>query len=154
VEVSSAPDLLVTHLRDKLDGQLSSLESARTRAAVALSVSGVVAGLFGPKLLSNPGNLGLAAVAALIVTGVLSIYVLKPHDMTLWAQGGGWLKWAEDNKDDESSGTELALTMAKDMACWFGENKRMVTRVQWALSATFVGVGLQLILWSVAVIRS
>ena len=41
--MTSAAEMLVDNLRGKLDGQLTTLESARTRAAVALSVSGVIA---------------------------------------------------------------------------------------------------------------
>ena len=67
------------------------------RAAVALSVSGVIAGLFGPDLLKSPGNLSLAAIASLTVTAVPAIYyVLAPHKLTQWPQGDGWRKWLED----------------------------------------------------------
>jgi len=143
-------DLLVEHLRGKLDGQLSALESARTRAAVGLSVSGVVAGLFGPKLLTSPNNFGRAAVASLFVTGLVAIYGLVPHNLTLYAKGGEWLKWAKDNNAEDRQ-PALALTMAEDMAGWYGKNSKMLTRVQWALGVTFLGVAVQLVLWTFAV---
>jgi hypothetical protein len=152
--MSSAAELLVSDLRGKLNGQLSALESARTRAAVGLSVSGVVAGLFGPKLLSSPNNLALAAIALLGLTALLSVYVLIPHDMTLWPEGDGWLGWADEHNANELAGPTLALTMAKDMAVWYKSNESMLERVQWALTLAFVGLTVQLVLWTLSVFKA
>jgi hypothetical protein len=54
--MASAGELLIAELRDKLDGQLKTLESARTRAGVAISASGVIAGLFAQHLKAPIGN--------------------------------------------------------------------------------------------------
>lgn len=146
----SPADLLVTDLRGKLNGQLSALESARTRAAVGLSVSGVVAGLFGTQLVSNPNDLALAAASLLGLTAILSIYVLMPHDMTLWPEGGAWLQWAKDHNTNDQAGPLLALTMATDMSGWYEKNTAMLNRIQWALGFSFVGLAIQLVLWTIA----
>jgi hypothetical protein len=159
--VASAADLLVENLRGKLDSQLSALESSRTRAAAALSVSGVVAGLFGPGLLKSPGNLALAAVAAVIASAVPAIYVLVPHKLTLWPQGDGWRTWlteysawvAAHNQPDNSEAL-LESRMLDDMAGWYAVNKPVLSKIQWALAASFIGVVAQLIFWALAAFRS
>lgn len=153
-DMPSAAELLEIDLRGKLNGQLSALESARTRAAVGLSVSGVVVGLFGPKLLSNPNDLALAATALFALTALLSVYVLIPHDMTLWPDGGGWLSWTKEHNENPQAGPVLALRMVTDMAEWYNSNESMLKRIQWALSLTFVGLTAQLVLWAAAVFAS
>jgi hypothetical protein len=155
--MASAADLLVDNLRGKLDGQLSALESARTRAAAALSVSGVVAGLFGTDLLKSPSNLGLAAVASLIASAFPAIYVLIPHKLTLWPEADGWRTWlteynnwvAAHNQPDNSQAL-LESRMLDDMAGWYAANRPMLSKIQWALAISFIGVVAQLIFWTLA----
>jgi hypothetical protein len=155
--MASAAELLVENLRGKLDGQLAALESARTRAAVALSVSGVIAGLFGPDLLTSPGNLSLAAIASLIVTAAPSIYVLVPHKLTLWPQGDGWRtwldqygRWVADHNQPDNSQALLESQMLSDMATWYATNRPVLDNVQWATAVSFIGVVLQLVFWALA----
>lgn len=156
--MASAAEMLVDNLRGKLDGQVAGLESARTRAAVALSVSGVIAGLFGPDLLKSPGNLSLAAIASLIVTAVPAVYVLVPHKLTLWPKGDGWgkwlddyLKWAGDHDQPDNSQALLQSRMLSDMAAWYASNAPMLDKIQWAMAVSFFGVVLQLVFWTLAV---
>jgi hypothetical protein len=155
--MASAAEMLVENLREKLDGQLATLESARTRAAVALSVSGVIAGLFGPGLLASPGNLSLAAVASLILTAAPAIYILVPHKLRLWPEGNGWRTWldqytrwvAEHNQPDNSEAI-LESRMLDDMATWYATNKPVLSKIQWALVISFIGVVVQLLFWALA----
>lgn len=155
--MASAAEMLVENLRGKLDGQVAALESTRTRAAVALSVSGVIAGLFGPDLLKSPGNLGLAAIASLIVTAAPAIYVLVPHKLTLWPQGDGWRKWLDEygqwvaaHHQPDNSQALLESRMLSDMATWYATNKPVLDKIQWAMAVSFIGVVLQLIFWTLA----
>jgi hypothetical protein len=149
--------MLVDNLRGKLDGQLAALESARTRAAVALSVSGVVAGLFGPGLLKSPGNLSLAAVASVVLSAAPAVYVLVPHKLRLWPEGDGWRAWlteynawmTEHNQPDQSEAL-LQSRMLDDMAKWYAANRPVLTGIQWAMAVSFVGVVVQLALWASA----
>jgi hypothetical protein len=153
--MASAADLLVENLRGKLDGQLAALESARTRAAAALSVAGVVAGLFGPGVLKSPGNLGLAAIGCLVASAVPAIYVLVPHRLVLWPQGDGWrtwltdyARWAEEHQQPDNSQALLESRMLDDMAVWYARNKPALDRIQWALAMSFAFVVAQILFWA------
>jgi disulfide bond formation protein DsbB len=155
--MASAAEMLVDNLRGKLDGQIDALESARTRAAVALSVSGVIAGLFGPNLLTTRGNLALAAIASLVVSAGPAIYVLVPHKLTLWPEGEGWRawldaygKWATENQQPDDSEALLQSQALNDMAKWYNANKPVLNNVQWAMAISFAGVVLQLVFWAMA----
>lgn len=154
--MTTAIELIVTDLRGKLNGQLAALESARTRAAVALSISGVAAGLFGPRLPEHPGGWYLAAIIALAVTGLLTLYVLKPRRLTLWPEGEGWRQWATDYQtwtekyhQPDNSGALLASKMADNMSGWYVQNKDTINRTQWALTLAFLGVAVQLLCWTI-----
>ncbi len=74
--------------------------------------------------------------------------------MTMYAQGGAWLTWVEENNEDATATARFAIVLAKDMAKWYGENRSTLTRVQWALGATFVGVAVQLMMWTIAILLS
>jgi hypothetical protein len=155
--MAAAAAMLVDNLRGKLDGQLAALESARTRAAVALSISGVVAGLLGPGLLKAPGNLGLAAVASVVVTAVPAIYVLVPHGLTLWPEGDGWrtwlteyTTWLTETKQPDNSEALLQSSMLGDMTKWYTANRAVLRRKEWATALSFAGVIVELVLWALA----
>lgn len=154
--MASAAEMLVDNLRGKLDGQLAAVESARTRA-VALSISGVIAGLFGPGLLKSAGNLSLAAVASVVVTAVPAIYVLVPHRLRIWPEGDGWKEWLtkyttwmKEHKQPDNSEALLQSRMLDDMTGWYTANRPVLDRIQWAMALSFAGVIVQLVLWALA----
>ena len=95
--MTTPAELLVTEIRAKLDGQTATLESARTRAATALSASGVIAGLFAQHLKGSIGNWGLAALAAFALGALLALWILWPRKMTLSPDGKDWIKSVEGN---------------------------------------------------------
>jgi hypothetical protein len=66
--MTSAAEILLPVIQGKLDGQRDAPESARTRAAVALTASGVIAGLFVTRLGKGVDNWELAALAAQTTT--------------------------------------------------------------------------------------
>lgn len=159
--MASAAEILVDNLRGKLDGQLAALESARNRAAVALSISGVIAGLFAPSLLKSPGSLSLAAVASVVLTAVPAIYVLVPHRLTLWPEADGWRTWLTEyttwmtqHQQPDNSQALLQSRMLDDMAGWYAANRPVISKTQWAMAASFTGVIVQLILWALAAFTS
>ena len=166
--MTSPAELLLTEIRGKLNGQLTTLESVRTRAAVALSVSGVVAGLFGQHLFSHPGNWALAALAAFVAGAIPAIWILAPHGMTLAPEADGWIRFAVEHearsreqlvsdsavKDPEANGdvaaAQLAAQMLPSMATWYRDNEPTLKCIHVALVASFVGVVIQLACWSVS----
>jgi hypothetical protein len=162
--MGSPAELLISEMRTKLDGQLATLESARTRAAVALSVSGVIAGLFAQHLIHPVGNWGLAALCAFVLGGAPALWILGPHDMTLSPKADDWIRFATQNDtwvrgqasqeipDPEATaelGTaELALQMVPSMNEWYGKNAPMLKRIHWCLALAFLAVIVQLICWA------
>jgi hypothetical protein len=168
VVVASAAELLLGELRTKLDGQLGTLESARTRAAVALSASGVVAGLFAQHLTRPIGNWGLAAMAALILGGLPSIWILGPHKMTLSPKADDWITFAmgddewvrgqarQEKPDPEATGelgaSQLAVQMLPSLTKWYDDNGPMLGKIHMCLALAFLALVVQLLCWVAATI--
>ncbi len=166
--MGSPAELLLSEMRTKLDGQLATLESARTRAAVALSVSGVIAGLFAQHLTHPVGNWALAALAAFVVGGVPALWVLGPHKMTLSPNADDWIRFSTENEawvkgqmaqptpDPQATGdlgtAELAVRMLSDMNKWYGKNAPMLKWVHGCLAVAFLAVIVQLVCWAGAAI--
>ena len=148
--MSSAAELLLGEIRAKLDGQLSTMESIRTRAVAALSVSGVVGALFGAKLVGQRSWEAYVAIAAFVISSLVAIYALIPHGLRLRPIGEKWLKWATEHLHNPASGEVLALQMSEDMAEWYKGNQPKLKRLHWAIALAFVGVGVQLVFWVVA----
>jgi hypothetical protein len=164
--MTSPAELLLSEIRGKVDGQLSTLESVRTRAAVALSVSGVVAGLFAQHLSVSPGNWTLGALAAFVVGAIPAVWILAPHKLTIAPKADDWIRFATEHEvwsreqlnagtaqdDPETSGdlaaAQLAAQMLPSMADWYKANEPVLKCVHIALSAAFVGVVLQLGCWA------
>jgi hypothetical protein len=162
--MSSAAEILLPEIRGKLDGQRDALESARTRAAVALTLSGVVAGFFVQSKGKHVGNWEIAALVAFVVSGITGVYVLFGHKMRIVPVGRGWVDWAKDAErerrlavnaagpPEDTSGPHLAAQMADDMLRWYGLNKPMLSKVQAALAVTWAAVLLQILLWAISVL--
>jgi hypothetical protein len=156
--MATAIELIVTDFRGKLDGQLAALESARTRASVALATSGVVAGLVLPnKLGHRPGIWFGLGVASLFFTALCTLEIMRPRKLILWPEGDGRLDWSreyqayiEEHPQEDRSGEILIPQMADDMAGWYRSNKGRLTWIQRTLTAAFVGVALQFGFWGVA----
>jgi hypothetical protein len=153
--------------RAKVNGQLSDLESARTRAGVAIAASGVIVGLFAQHLTSHIGNWGLAALAAFVLGALPAIWILLPHKMTVTSKGNEWITWAakwdafvaghvgKENAspmaNDDRGGAQLALEMADSMRNWYGANVRTLNRVQRCVAIAFAAVLIQMVCWVGAV---
>jgi hypothetical protein len=164
--VSSAAEVLLGELRTKVDGQIATLESARTRAAVALSASGVVAGLFAQHLTRPVGNWGLAALAAFVAGGLPAIWILGPHKMTVSPKGDEWITFAtgndawvrgqvqEDKPHPEATGelgaSELAVQMVSSLNGWYETNQSMLKWINRCIAAAFLALIVQLICWVAA----
>jgi hypothetical protein len=164
--MTSPAELLLTELRGKLDGQLATLESVRTRAAVALSVSGVIAGLFGQHLVAHPDNWAVAALAAFVVGSAPAIWILAPHFLTVAPDAADWIRFAEEHEawsrglrnageegtDPEANGdvaaAQLAAQMLPSMAKWYTDNEPTLKWSHRALMAAFIGVVVQLVCWA------
>ena len=164
IPMTTAIELVIADLRGKLNGQLAGIESARTRAAVAITIASAGVAVFAPHLFKHPGNLALAGASSFVATAVASIYVLIPHNLTMWPQGDKWKDWTKEYKKyldenaasglkDESSAL-LATQMADDMAKWYQENKCVYTHVQYLLATAFVFSLIELALWTGALFRS
>jgi hypothetical protein len=165
----SPAELLLAEMRTKLDGQIATLESLRTRSAVVLSVSGVIAGLFAQGLNGPIGNWGIAALIVFVLGSVPAIWILWPHKMTLSPQGEGWIEFAKGNDkwvrgqlksespDPEASfdlgASELALTMLPSMQRWYAGNAPMLDFLHKCLAVAAMGVVVQLICWGAAQIH-
>jgi|ERR1019366_4746130 hypothetical protein len=172
VVVSSPAELLLSELRGKIDGQLATLESLRTRAAVALSVAGVIAGLFGQRLDSHPGNWVLAAIAAFLAGAIPAVWILAPHKMTIAPKADDWIRFAVEHeawsrqqltlnaerRDPESEGdvgaAQLAAQMVTSMADWYKHNEPTLKWAHKAILVAFVAVVVQLACWSGSIIGS
>jgi hypothetical protein len=165
--MTSPAELVLAEIKAKVDGQLAALESARTRAGVAIAASGVIVGLFAQHLSSPIGNWGLAALAAFVVGGFPAIWILLPHKMTLNSKSNKWVEWAgawdtfvKDSlglpdasllANDDRGGAQLALTMAKSLRGWYQENESTLDWVQRCVAASFAAVLIQMVCWVAAV---
>ena len=164
--MASPAELLLGEMRTKLDGQLSTLESARTRAAVVLSVSGVIAGLFAQHLTHPVGYWGLAALASFVVGGIPAVWILGPHKMTLSPEASDWIRFATQNNTwvrgqlsqeaphpeatGELGAAELAVQMLPSMNKWYEDNDPILRWVHRALRMAGAGVIVQLGCWFAA----
>jgi hypothetical protein len=164
--VTSPAELLLSEIRGKVDGQLAALESVRTRAAVALSVSGVIAGLFGQKLSSSPNHWALAALAAFVIGATPAVWILTPHNLTIAPEADDWIRFAVEHEawsreeliagtahlDPETSGdvaaAQLAAQMLPSMAEWYKQNEPTLEKINQALAVSFVFVVVQLGCWA------
>jgi hypothetical protein len=160
--VTSPAELLLAELRAKVNGQLATLESVRTRAGVVLSASGVIAGLFAQHL-SHVGNWGIAALSAFVVGGLPALWIIAPHSMIVSPLGDDWLRFANEHEewveaeaqqphpdplaDQDLGGAELANRMAADMNSWYYENEGMLNHIHWALVLAGLGTVVQLACW-------
>ncbi len=162
--MTSPAELLVDEIRDKLDGQLATLESARTRAGVAVSASGVIAGLFAQHLKEPIGNWGVAAIAAFVVSVFPAVWILLPHRMTLSPKAGEWIDFAakhdafvrgnldQQTRHPEASGdlgvAQLAVAMVESMNTWYAKNGPLLDAVHLCVGIAFAGVMVQIICWA------
>jgi len=167
--MGSPAELLLSEMRTKLDGQLATLESARTRVAVLLSVSGVIAGLFAQNLKGHIGVWGIAALVAFVIGGIPAIWILGPHKMTLSPQADGWIEYAkkqfdfvkgqlgQEHPDPSATGdlgaAELANVMLPSMQDWYSENNPILKWVHLGLAVSAAAVVAQMICWGVAAAR-
>jgi len=162
--MTTAIELVIADLRGKLNGQLSGIESARTRAAVAITIASAGVAVFAPHLFKHPGNLALAGASSFVATGLAGIYVLIPHNLIMWPRGDKWKDWTKEYKKylDENAASDLkdesaallATQMADDMAEWYKKNRRVYTRVQYLLATAFTFSLVELALWTAALFRS
>lgn len=162
--MTTAIELVIADLRGKLNGQLGGIESARTRAAVAITIASAGVAVFAPHLFKHPGNLALAGASSFVATALASIYVLVPHNLIMWPQGDKWKDWTKQYKKylDENAASDLkdesaallATQMADDMSEWYQKNKRVYTRVQYLLATAFTFSLVELALWTAALFRS
>jgi hypothetical protein len=165
--LTSPPELVMADWRAKVNGQLSDLESARTRAGVAIAASGVIVGLFAQHLTGHIGNWGLAALAAFVLGALPAIWILLPHKMTVTSKGNDWITWAgkwnafvagnvvqahpSPMANDDRGGAQLALEMADSMRNWYSENVPTLNRVQRCVAIAFAAVLIQMVCWVGAV---
>jgi MFS family permease len=127
--MSSPAELLLTEMRGKLDGQLATLESARTRASVALSVSGVIAGLFGQHLLTHPNNWTIAAIAAFVVGAIPAVWILTPHkNLRFSPKGKKWIRFAEGHFKWSTQQLALANASGRGLTRRFTPSVRRAVR--------------------------
>jgi hypothetical protein len=155
--VTSPAELLVAEMRSRLDGQVATLESARTRAAVVLSVSGVIAGLFAQHLSHHIGNWGLAALATFVVGGIPAVWILGPHKLTVSPQGDDWIRfatqdmeWSKENPAHASGdlgAAELAVQMVPSMRGWGDDNEKVLKWIHKAIVIAGAGVIVQMACW-------
>jgi hypothetical protein len=140
----------------QLDRQAASLDSLRSRALAMLSVSALVAGFFGSQLPSGhqSARVILAVVAALVffaVTVGLALVVLIPkRDAWHFAHFlGPWFA-----KIDAKNLTPIDVTfrLAQHFEGYRIENKTKLERLYRCLSAICILVGLQVVVWVVAVV--
>lgn len=167
--MTSPGELLLAEMRTKLDGQLATLESVRTRAAVVLSVSGVIAGLFAGHLKQPIGNWGIAALAAFVIGNLPAIWILWPHKMTLSPKADDWIRFATENDawvrgqltqpeptptaTADFGAAELALRMLPDMNDWYTANAPMLKKIHRCLAVAAGGVVIQLACWGASMVH-
>jgi hypothetical protein len=162
--MTTAVELVIADLRGKLNAQLEGVESARTRAAVAITIASAGVAVFAPHLGKHPGNLALAGAGTFVGTAFASIYVLWPHRLALWPEGEKWKNWTKDYKKylDENAATHdlqdesaalLATQMADDMVTWYQSNRKVYLRVQSVLAMAFALALSELGVWSLALFK-
>jgi hypothetical protein len=167
--MTSPAEILLAEMRGKLDGQLATLESARTRAAVAVSASGIVAGLFAQHLTAPIGNWAIAALAAFVVGSLPAVWILLPHEMTLNPNAGKWIEWSATYDafvrgnavqptpnplaTSDLGGSQLAVSMLPSMQIWYEKNGPLLKKVHRCTTAAFAAVVVQLVCWGGAAIH-
>jgi hypothetical protein len=153
--MASAIELMIVDFRGKLDGQWAALESARTRAAVALATSGVVAGLVLPSRVGHHLHGWVAlGVLAMALTVICALEVMRPHKLTLWPEGKNRLDWfhqyqayIEQHPQVDNSAELFMPQMAEDMVKWYEQNRGKLRWEQRFLTVAFFGVALQFFFW-------
>lgn len=178
--MGSAAEILLAELRTKLDGQTATLESLRTRAAVILSASGVIAGFLVPHFGKDVGDWTLAALAALIAGDIPAIAIIFPHKMKTSPEGNDWIEFAGDNEawvatqarlrqrprllrrvrkwkleadaTLELGAAQLAVQMVTSMNKWYKDNEPTLACLHRAMVAAAIGLVVQIFCWAGAAI--
>jgi hypothetical protein len=165
--MGSPAELLITELRSKLDGQVQTLESARTRAGIAVSAAGVIAGLFATHLTPPIGWSGRVALLVFGVGTLPAVWIFWPHRMKVNPEANEWIAWAKVHEafvrgnvghpdasplaSGDLGSAELAAVMLPNMQRWFMENQGMLRWIHICVGACFLAVLLQAACWIAAI---
>jgi hypothetical protein len=161
--MGSPAELLLDELRRKLDGQLSTLESVRTRTTVILSASAAVVGFFINRGIGHDNSWQQAALCLFVIGGVISGWIIAPHNLTLAPKGNDWIRYAKEHQVWKESqvdldgatrqslgdkGTEtLAVAMAESMNTWYSDNAAVQKLVNLTFKFLMVIVLAQFVCW-------
>lgn len=152
---SPAETMLWEEARRQLVRQEAVLDTLRTQAVAVLSVSSIVAGLFGSRLPTAPvGGAEAAIVSALVlfgVTAVLSIVIVHPWD---WVFSHG----LEDDLATVDRGEllradDLSWSWADAFERWRASNQQKINRLTACFSWACALTGFQVIAWGLALLQ-
>ncbi len=148
----SAGDVLLTQARSQLSRQESAVDTMRTRTTAVFSASGVVAALFGPKILTatNPTQWGYLAVAFLFVGAIATGYVLAPRNMTFTEKLDDWWDWLKRAEDADDRDEALSIGLAENLDALWKLNRDTTEDLGWGYLVLCIVFGLQVAAWAIA----
>jgi hypothetical protein len=129
-----------------LRAQADAHSGLRQRAATVLATSLVVTSFFGGQAVARnatPSSTGWFAVAAFLVAGALSVYVLFPGDLRFTADIAAVVALVEGAAAERDPYRELALTLASRYAA----NDGRIARMQWVFRAAAIALLAEAFLW-------
>jgi hypothetical protein len=118
----------------------------RQRAATVLATSMVVTSFFGGQAVARdaaPTSTGWLAVAAFLVAGVLSVYVLFPADLTFAPEIAGVVALIERVPQEREAYRELALQLSSQHKT----NSRRLTSMQWVFRGAAIALLVEAFFW-------
>jgi hypothetical protein len=140
--------------RAEVARQIDRLQSVRNRATAGLTVSALVAGLVGPKLLPHPSGYSIGAVVAVAMTTCAAMLTLYPWQILSDVRLEPLLDWSKDFAADEDARARVALKIAARVDANYKLNNGVLKRLDVVLKFVLFGLGIQLILWLAAFVAS
>jgi hypothetical protein len=126
-----------------LRAQSDAHSGLRQRAATVLATSMVVTSFFGGQAVARnatPSTAGWLAVAAFLVAGVLSLYVLFPADLAFTSD---IVKLIERSVPEREAYRELALSLSN----LHKTNSRRLTHTQWVFRGAAIALLVEAFFW-------
>lgn len=147
-----AGEILLSQARTQLGRQEIAVDTLRTRATAVFSASGVVAALFGPKVLAmgHGSAWPYVALAPLLAGAVATVIVLVPRHMTFTEQLDDWWGWLDQAEQAPDRDEALAIGLAENLDALWKLNQGPIERVANAYLVLCVAFGVQVAAWVTA----
>lgn len=143
--------VLLDQARFRLDKQIGAVDAHRTRAVAVLTLSGVIAAIFGARLGRSDLGWSIAAIVMFGVTAILGIVALLSVEIDYGPRLEKWDDWVGEHGNHEKAAALLAASTSKEVIRAIERNQSSVKRLAYLVDWECGGLALQLVLWAVAI---